>query len=142
MKLLIILMACLFSLSAFSKNKILFTTPNQDTKKPDDLNIILDYKKGTSSKKQIDTMVGNYFGSTEEFVVYLKEGTLILIKDFDSLNKNTISRDVISFKINNGNLYYETMTVGIGKTLWIISDFKNLRPIEIVKSYNSYGIDQ
>jgi hypothetical protein len=142
MKLLLILMSCLISMSAFSKNKILFTTPNADRKKPDDLNIILDYKKGSSSKKLIDTQVGGYYGSTEEFVVYLKEGGLIIVKDFDYLAKNAIASNVVSFKIDNGNLYYETMTQSGIKTLWLITDFKNLKPIEIVQGYNTYGIDQ
>ncbi len=135
-------MACLFSISAFSKNKILFTTPNADRKKPDDLNIILDYKKGSSSKKQIDTQVGNSYGSTEEFVVYLKEGNLVLIKDFDYLSKVTIAANVASFKIDKGDLYYETVTLTGIKTLWLMTDFKNLKPIEIIQGYNSYGIDQ
>lgn len=141
MKLLFILMVCLFSITVFSKNKILFTTPNTNPKKPDDLNIILDYKKGSSSKKQIDTQVGNSYASTEEFVVYLKEGTLVLIKDFEYFGKNTIASNVISFKIDKGNLYYETQTLSGVKTLWLISDFKNLRPIEVVNGYNTYGID-
>ena len=142
MKIIFILMTCLFSMSAFSKNKILFATPNANPKKPDDLNIILDYKKGSSSKKQIDTQVGNAYGSTEEFVVYLKEGTLYLIKDFDYLSKNSIASNVVSFKISNGSLYYETATTTGIRTLWIITDFKNLKSIEIVQGYNSYGIDQ
>lgn len=142
MKFLFILMVCLFSTSVFSKNKILFTTPNADRKKLDDLNIILDYKKGSSSKKQIDTQVGNSYASTEEFVVYLKEGNLFLIKDFDYLSKNTIAGNVVNFKIDKGNLYYETQTLAGVKTLWLMTDFKNLRPIEVVQGYNTYGIDQ
>lgn len=142
MKFLFILVTCLFSISAFSKNKILFTTPNADRKKLDDLNIILDYKKGSPSKKQIDTQVGNSYASTEEFIVYLKEGSLFLIKDFDYLSKISIASNVVSFKIDNGNLYYETTTVPAIKTLWLMTDFKNLKPIEIIQGYNTYGIDQ
>ncbi len=142
MKLFFILIACLFSVSAFSKNKILFTTPNANPKKPDDLNIILDYKKGSSSKKLIDNQVGNSYASTEEFVVYLKDGTLYLIKDFDYLSKNSISSNVIDFKIENGILYYETVTLTGIKTLWMITDFKNLKPIEIIQGYNSYSTDR
>jgi hypothetical protein len=111
MKVFFILIVCLFSVSVFPKNKILFTTPNANPKKPDDLNLILDYKKGSASKKLIDNEVGNSYGSTEEFVVYQKEGTLYLIKDFDYLSKNSIASNVISFKISNGDLYYETATL-------------------------------
>ncbi len=139
MKVFLIVFA--FSLSAFSKNKILFTLPNSDPKKSDDLYILLDYKKGSSAKKQIEAQVGSSFASTEEFIVYLKDGTLILIKDFDYLGKNSIANHVVSYKINNGTLYYETFVNNV-KTLWMITDIKNLKPIEIIQGYNSYGIDQ
>jgi hypothetical protein len=73
--------------------------------------------------------------------VYLKEGILYLIKDFDYLSKNSIASNVVSFKISDGNLYYETVTLTGIKTLWIITDIKNLKPIEIIQGYNSYGTD-
>lgn len=141
MKSFSILFVCLFSMLAVAKNKILFTLPNSDPKKSDDLYILLDYKKGSSAKKQIETQVGTSYASTEEFIVYLKEGTLFLIKDFDYLGKNSIVNHVVSYKINNGALYYETLVNNV-KTLWVITDIKNLKPIEIIQGYNSYGIDQ
>jgi hypothetical protein len=134
------ILVLLFGVLSYSKNRIIFTLANADPKKLPDLYVLTDYKKGVNSKRFIESEVLNY-ASTDEYIVYqTKDGKLYIIKDFDSYYKTPIA-DVTSYRIYKNSLYYETVLNNI-KTLFVINDFKSLRPNEIMQNYRSYDLDQ
>ncbi|MBY0452946.1 MAG: hypothetical protein K2P92_07915 [Bdellovibrionaceae bacterium] len=133
-------MVLLFGLMSYSKNRVLFTMANSDPKKLPDLYVLTDYKKGESSKRFIETEILNY-SSADEFIVYMtKDRKMFVVKDFDSYGKNLIA-EVVSYRVHQNRLYYEVMLNG-QKTLFVITDFRSLSPIQIMQNYASYGLDE
>ena len=67
------------------------------------------HKKGTNSKRFIESEVVS-FASTEEYIVYsTKEAKLYMIKDFESYSKILITENLAGFRINQNTLFYETV---------------------------------
>lgn len=132
------LIALLLGSVAFARNKIVYIEKQTNPKILPNFYVINDFKK-PNSKKVIENGIDSYT-STDDYIVYLKGGSLFIITDFESFAKVLVSDNVVDYKTRKGMLFY-TRVVNNVNTVFAITDFKTLAKIEVVSNFASYNVD-
>ena len=73
---------------------------------------------------------------------YVKEGNLIVITDFQSLNKTTVANKVSTFILKHGALFFETHPTPNTSELYVIQDFKSLTKQLITTNPGYWSLDE
>jgi hypothetical protein len=137
-KLFFPILGLVFSLEAVSYNKIVFVENPQNTKDLPKTYVITDYTKNFERKFLDEGIENTVHGS--DFIAYIKNSSLYVITNFNSLDKIKIADNVFDLKLKNQTLFY-SQNLDKTSVLYMIKDFKTLTKHQVIRNFKSYSLD-